>query len=58
MGINKFSDMTPFEFNKMKGGLFDPEQYKLADTLEFNESEPVSNGIDWRNSGAVTGVKD
>jgi hypothetical protein len=58
MGINKFSDMTDYEFSKMKGGLFDPEQYELAETLEFNETEPVANGVDWRNSGAVTAVKD
>jgi cathepsin L len=42
----------------MKGGKFDPEQYKMAETLEVDENTPVANGVDWRNSGAVTGVKN
>jgi len=50
--------MTPSEFNRMKGGRYDPEQLTLGDVLPFDESEPVANGVDWRNSGAVTGVKN
>jgi len=50
--------MTEQEFNRMKGGKYDESIFQTGEFLEFNESEPVPNGIDWRNSGAVTPVKN
>jgi len=57
-GVTQFSDWTTEEFQKIKGARFDKEAFESMEKLEFNESTPVSNGIDWRNSGIVTGVKN
>ena len=50
--------MTAAEFNKMKGFRFDQEAFDALDVLPLDENEAVANDIDWRNSGAVTGVKN
>jgi C1A family cysteine protease len=57
-GINKFSDWTKEEFNQLKGGKYDPKMLAGMEKLETGDNAPVSNGVDWRNSGAVTGVKN
>jgi C1A family cysteine protease len=60
--VNKFSDYTPEEFNKMKGAL--PHDSNLFESgvnafplHPFDETAPVANNVDWRGS-AVTPVKD
>ena len=55
MGLNMFSDMTEEEFSQFKG--FIPYQSNEEGEL-FEYDGPVANDIDWRNKGAVTGVKN
>jgi C1A family cysteine protease len=57
-GINQFSDWTAEEFNKLKGGKFDPKMLNASEKVEFDAEAPVANGVDWRYSGGVTGVKN
>jgi len=55
VGLNKFSDWTPAEYKKILGykkSHSSTKNYKVLDTVN------VTNDIDWRNNGAVTGVKD
>ena len=59
LGHNFMSDFSETEYQNMLG-------YQEADfegDSDFEEwlndvSEPVANDVDWRNKGAVTGVKD
>jgi len=53
VGLNKFSDWTSAEYKKILG-------YKKSHgTKNFKVLDVnATNDIDWRNNGAVTGVKD
>lgn len=53
--INEYSDWTPEEFKRLKGALYKPNTSR---TLLFSDNEAVPNAVDWRQQGAVTGVKN
>ena len=57
MAVGKFADMTTEEFESILG--FKPE---LRDGSEFYsqslDTSSLPNSVDWRDSGAVTPVKD
>lgn len=56
LGINKFTDYTPAEYKKLLG--YKPKgQLLLAEATEL-PVEDAPSSIDWREKGAVTGVKD
>jgi len=50
--------MTAYEFKQMKGALPRSAIPEGADMHVIDESVEVSNGVDWRNTAAVTPVKD
>jgi len=54
VGLNKFSDWTHAEYKQLLGYKkpHGAKNFKVLDTTN------VTNDIDWRNNGAVTGVKD
>lgn len=55
VGINKFSDWTHSEYKKILGykkSHNKPKNFKVLETVN------VTNDVDWRDNGAVTGVKD
>lgn len=59
-GVTKFSDLTPEEFQSRYLGLNSlgfglPDDAKTAPTLP---TEDLPTDFDWREKGAVTGVKD
>ncbi|XP_014273553.1 procathepsin L-like [Halyomorpha halys] len=57
LGVNKFADMTSTEFSKfMKGYKGDKKQSGELYVPPANENLPSS--VDWRQKGAVTGIKD
>jgi C1A family cysteine protease len=53
LGINKFADYTPEEFNRLLG--YRPS----VNNVQSKYLSPANaNSVDWRDKGAVTGVKD
>jgi len=53
--LNKFSDWTSAEYKQILGykkPASHTKNFKVLDTSN------VTNDVDWRNNGAVTGVKD
>ncbi len=58
MGVNGFSDFTAAEFKQRKGAFSDPAHWENPDFVGDENYAPNGSSLDWRNSGAVTGVKD
>ncbi|KAE8573144.1 procathepsin L [Halyomorpha halys] len=57
LGVNKFADMTATEFSKfMKGYKGEKKQAGELYVPPANENLPSS--VDWRQKGAVTGIKN
>ena len=57
-GINKFADMTKDEFNKKLNGYISLVETK-ATAIPTNISiEGLPDSVDWRESGAISEVKD
>jgi C1A family cysteine protease len=57
MGVNEFSDLT---FEEWRAGRFSPRPDWMSGNVVANLSGLVSvpDSVDWRNKGAVTGVKN
>jgi len=60
VGLNQFADLTNTEFLERYTGfrrplihVVDPEH-----VYEYDQSQALPASVDWRNKGAVTGVKD
>lgn len=53
LGVNKFSDMSDYEFSKILGTTSSNKS-----TSEETIKVTSKSAIDWRSKGAVTGVKD
>jgi len=57
LGMNRFGDWTHEEIvTKMTG--FTAAQRKVANVFNYNPLKATSDSKDWRDEGAVTGVKD
>ncbi|KAL6544847.1 hypothetical protein OROMI_023709 [Orobanche minor] len=60
LGLNKFADLTNEEFRASRNGYKLPEfrqNYPSMSLINYEESDDVPSSIDWREEGAVTGVK-
>ncbi|GAB2291818.1 Cysteine protease rd19a [Dionaea muscipula] len=60
-GVTKFSDLTPREFRELLGLKRRPRRLRLPSDAHQAPILPTSNlpaDFDWRDHGAVTGVKD
>ncbi|KAM7521177.1 hypothetical protein LguiB_020139 [Lonicera macranthoides] len=60
-GVTKFSDLTPSEFHRTFLGLKNGKRLKLPTDARSAPILPTNNlpeDFDWREYGAVTGVKD
>ena len=55
-GVNKFTDYTQYEMNKMLGGKLDTTESTNATIA--NAVPSWATGVNWVNAGAVTPVKD
>lgn len=55
LGINHLADLSSYEFNMMKG--YTPSSEPRI-TAEADDTLNAPASIDWRSSGAVTGVKN
>lgn len=55
--VNKFADMSPSEFNKLKGY---KKQARKTKPVRADSADPVQApaSVDWRKLGGVTPVKD
>jgi len=59
MGINHLSDLNSYEFNMMKGYKESLRTEPREETeLLSDDGDTAPTSVDWRNSGAVTGVKN
>jgi len=58
MGLNEFADLTFDEFRSKYFGYRHVEMGHLRGQNEHQIVSAAPTSIDWRNSGAVTGVKD
>lgn len=58
MGINQFTDLTPEEFTAQYVGGVKTEVGSYGCGSFFSSASGAPSGIDWRNKGAVTSVKD
>jgi len=57
MGINHLSDLNEYEFNMMKG--YKPSlRTEPLEEVVSDEELTAPGSVDWRSSGAVTGVKN
>lgn len=56
MGINQFADLTEEEFGRLL--TYKQENIEISKTFKGNPSVKVPESADWRNTGAVTGVKN
>ena len=56
MAINKFSDWTEHEKNRLKGHKVNPNA--VVKDLELDENAATPESFDWRDHNAVTAVKD
>ncbi|KVH99312.1 Cysteine peptidase, asparagine active site-containing protein [Cynara cardunculus var. scolymus] len=58
-GVTKFSDLTPSEFRKTYLGLKNPLTYPAdANKAPILPTKDLPENFDWRDHGAVSGVKD
>ncbi|TOF89230.1 hypothetical protein CGJ15_24675 [Vibrio parahaemolyticus] len=59
LAVNQFADMTNEEFNAvMKGYKRNPLRSFTREHSAHDDYTPKAADVDWRNQGAVTGVKD
>jgi len=61
VGINKFSDLTPHEFQTyFMGTRVDATTHVRKGQVQVldNNSTPTASGFDWRQKGAVTAIKN
>jgi len=60
VALNKFSDLTNTEFMERYAGLHVPKFHDIEpENLYIPEkAQALPSSVDWRNKGAVTGVKD
>jgi C1A family cysteine protease len=56
--VNKFSDFSDYEWKKMQGYNPSTRQSDTTTTFEYLSEVGVPSSVDWRSSGAVTGVKN
>ncbi|XP_064999373.1 cysteine proteinase 1-like [Musa acuminata AAA Group] len=57
-GVTKFSDLTPAEFRRAYLGLRRPEAHKSTHEAPILPTDDLPTDFDWRDYGAVTGVKN
>lgn len=57
-GITKFSDLTPSEFRRTYLGLHKPKPKLNAEKAPILPTSDLPADFDWRDHGAVTGVKN
>nr|CAA78365.1 tobacco pre-pro-cysteine proteinase [Nicotiana tabacum] len=57
-GITKFSDLTPSEFRRTYLGLHKPKPKVNAEKAPILPTSDLPADYDWRDHGAVTGVKN
>jgi len=55
-GVNQFTDMSDYEFKQMKGLKLSSD--KRVPTFIVSTGVSAPSSIDWRDLGAVTGVKN
>ncbi|XP_045616611.1 digestive cysteine proteinase 1 [Procambarus clarkii] len=58
LAMNQFGDMTNEEFNAVMKGYKSGSHAEPHNEFVIKEGLPMAATVDWRNSGAVTGVKD
>jgi len=58
VALNKFADLSNCEFLERYAGLRKPKLIGTEGVKIFNQTQANPSSWDWRNSGAVTGVKD
>jgi len=60
VGLNQFADLSNSEFLERYTGFRQAliTSYDSEHAFDFDESQALPSSIDWRNKGAVTGVKD
>ncbi|XP_060200860.1 cysteine proteinase 15A-like [Lycium barbarum] len=56
-GVTKFSDLTPSEFRRTYLGLYKPKPKLNAEKAPILPTSDLPSDFDWREKGAVTGVK-
>ncbi|XP_060196260.1 probable cysteine protease RD19C [Lycium barbarum] len=57
-GVTKFSDLTPSEFRRTYLGLYKPKPKLNAEKAPILPTSDLPSDFDWREKGAVTGVKN
>ena len=59
LGMNKYGDLTTKEFAAMLNGYKMSQEFSSADSVfESTPNASVKDSVDWRQSGAVTAVKN